>query len=72
MPEVEPRSSESGALVTVDETCALLALSRATVYRLMSAGELPSLQAGIKGARRIRRSDLDRFIERRLSAGAAS
>lgn len=48
-------------LLTVAETAELLQLSRAKVYELIARGDLVSVK--IDGARRVRRTDLDRFVE---------
>ncbi len=57
-------------LITLDEAAERLHVHRITVHRLISDGRLPSLKVG--RARRIRASDLDRFIEERLAAEVSS
>jgi excisionase family DNA binding protein len=52
-------------LLTVNETAALLGCSRANVYGLIEAGELPVISVGKSRGYRIDRSDIDEFIERR-------
>ncbi len=52
-------------LLKVPDVVACLGVSRAKVYELMASGELPSVRVG--GSRRIRASDLERFVcQRRL------
>ncbi len=52
--------------LTVEEVTALLKVSIETVRRWIRAGELPVLRiGGRRGGYRIRRADLDTFIERR-------
>jgi len=60
----------SDGLVTLREACRFLAISRATLYRLMQAGELQSAKIG-KG-RRIPRSSLVAFAARSLDARATT
>jgi len=47
-------------LLTIREACDRLKLSRASLYRLIQRGELPTVRIG--RARRVIREDLDRFI----------
>jgi excisionase family DNA binding protein len=47
-------------LLTIREACDRLKLSRASLYRLIARGELPTVRIG--RARRVIREDLDRFI----------
>lgn len=53
------KAGEPGFL-TVAEVAALMRVSTMTVYRLIKAGELPSIRVG--KSYRIRRADLDRYI----------
>lgn len=59
-------------LLTVPETAAHLRMDRKTVYRLISSGELRATDiSATKGGRtrtRIRRDDLERFIDARTRA----
>jgi excisionase family DNA binding protein len=48
-------------LLKATEVAELLQVSRAHAYNLMRRGEIPSVRMG--GAVRVRRSDLDEFIE---------
>lgn len=47
-------------LYTVKEVSKILLINAATVYELMNSGKLPYL---ILGSRKVRGSDLERFIE---------
>ena len=48
-------------LLTIDQVARRLLVSQATVYRLVSAGELPKLRIG--GSTRFRSADVERLIE---------
>ena len=54
-------------LLTVNEACQQLHLSRPTVYALINSGQLRSITVG--RARRIPRQALEEFITSRLLAG---
>jgi excisionase family DNA binding protein len=47
-------------LLTIREACDRLKLSRASLYRLIQRGELPTVRIG--RSRRVVSEDLDRFI----------
>jgi excisionase family DNA binding protein len=47
-------------LLTIREACDRLKLSRASLYRLIQSGQLPSVRIG--RSRRVVSEDLDRFI----------
>jgi excisionase family DNA binding protein len=49
-------------LLTVEEAAHELRVCRATVYALLQAGDLPSVQLG--RSRRIRRADLEAYVNR--------
>lgn len=51
-------------LLTLEEVQQRLAVSRTTVYRLIRAGDLPTVK--IRDSRRVREQDLDSFIEGHL------
>ena len=51
-------------LMTIKEVAEYLRISKATVFRLMRNGELPSIKFSAKRFTRIRRADLEAFIER--------
>jgi excisionase family DNA binding protein len=61
-PTTLPR--ESRHLLSPEEVREHLGLSRTYVYRLLASGALPSLRIG--RVRRVRPTDLERFIESRL------
>ena len=46
------------------EVGARLGLSRATVYRLIAAGEFATVAVGARGATRIEESEVSAYIER--------
>ena len=48
-------------LMTVPEVALLLRLSKGKVWELIGRGDLTSVK--IDGARRVRRADLERFVE---------
>lgn len=56
-------------LRTVAEVAECLRLSRATIYNLMDAGELPFVKIG--KSRRIRWVDVEKMIEQNTHGGAA-
>jgi excisionase family DNA binding protein len=49
-------------LLTAEQTCRVLNVSRPTLYRLMGDGALRSLR--VRGRRMFRRADLERFVAR--------
>lgn len=51
-------------LLTLEEVQRRLAVGRTTVYRLIRAGDLPTVK--IRGSRRVREQDLEAFVEGRL------
>jgi excisionase family DNA binding protein len=56
-------SIDSAALLlTADQACRVLNVSRPTLYRLMGDGSLLSLR--VRGRRMFRRADLERFVGR--------
>ena len=54
-----------GEILTLDEVAAYLKAGKRTVYRLAAEGKLPAFKLG--GTWRFRRSDLDEWIESKLS-----
>lgn len=46
-------------VLTLDETCSALRLSKTAIYALAKKGELPKLKIG--GATRFRRADVERL-----------
>lgn len=55
--------------LTTDQVAESLGLSRSTVTSMIGRGELASVKIG--GARRVRRRDLDEYLERLGTGGAA-
>jgi excisionase family DNA binding protein len=49
-------------LLTAEQACRVLNVSRPTLYRLMGDGALRSLR--VRGRRMFRRADLERFVAR--------
>ena len=54
-----------GGFLTLDETAALLAVSRTSIYRLMRRNELPWVRVG--GVRRVPKKAVNNLIERALA-----
>jgi excisionase family DNA binding protein len=66
MSDEKPKShGPEKRLLTVTETAAVLGCSRANVYGLIEAGELPVIAVGKSRGYRIDCRDIDEFIERR-------
>jgi excisionase family DNA binding protein len=61
--QVASADADSHRLLTVDGAADYLAISRAAVYNLLSAGELRSVRIG--RSRRVALIDLREFVERR-------
>ena len=59
----------SNNLLTVPEACRYLSISRATLYRLMDAGNIRRVRIG--GSVRFRPDDLDAFIDASLDTADA-
>ena len=51
-------------ILAPEELAVVLGCGRTTAYRLIAEGEIPSFTIG--RLRRVRRSDVDAFVERRL------
>ncbi|CAN5529806.1 hypothetical protein BH10ACT1_BH10ACT1_33330 [soil metagenome] len=66
-PVIEPVPPVPRLLLTFDEVAVALATSKATVKRLVVAGDLPAVQ--LLGQRRVRVADLDAYLES-LAGGA--
>lgn len=62
--------AQVGQIMTVDQVAAYLQLNRLTVYRYVREGEIPAARIG--KVYRIRREDVDAFLEaRKRGAGGA-
>ncbi|MFG1278333.1 helix-turn-helix domain-containing protein [Xanthobacter autotrophicus] len=59
----KPEGAERSPLLTVPEFASYLKVSRPTVYRLFSAGDVTPLKIG--GRTLVRRQDADDYIARR-------
>jgi len=63
---MEPTITVTEPLVyTPEQVASLLCISRFTVYRLIEQGDLPSVCIG--RLRRVRKADLERWMEEHLS-----
>jgi excisionase family DNA binding protein len=60
-PALEP-IDPAALLLTAEQTCRVLNVSRPTLYRLLDDGALRSLR--IRGRRMFRRNDIERFVAR--------
>ena len=60
-----------GRLMTIDDAANYLAVSKSTLYALVSKGEIRTVKFGCgpkaKGITRFRQEDLERFITKKLS-----
>jgi excisionase family DNA binding protein len=59
---VDTLPDDDALLLTVDEVCRKLRVSRSTVYELVKTGDLKS--ATIRRTRRFRRADVEAYIAR--------
>lgn len=57
---------EQAGFMTVNEVASLLRVSNMTVYRLITAGEIPAARIG--KSYRIRQSDVDKYLSDRFNA----
>lgn len=48
-------------LLTVEEACEIVKLSRPTIYDMIKAGELPCFEIGRRKQKRIKRGDLEKI-----------
>lgn len=58
-------------LLTIEEAANILKVSKVQIYRLWKKGELPVVRMGRRYTR-IRRQDIDSFIERHTDRGGRS
>jgi len=66
---MEPTITVTEPLVyTPEQVASLLCISRFTVYRLIEQGDLPSVCIG--RLRRVRKADLERWMEAHLSTAS--
>ena len=66
-PKIQAESTEY--LMSPEELAEFLGLGRTSTYALLRAGEIPSIRIG--KLRKVRRSDVDKFVEDRLAHGGA-
>ncbi len=63
-----PTQSAFSILMGVVEVARILRVSRATAYRLVNSGELPSVRmGGMRRIVRVRPADVTRYIERHIT-----
>lgn len=58
-------------LLTIEEAANILKVSKVQIYRLWKKGELPVVRMGRRYTR-IRRQDIDAFVERHTDRGGRS
>ena len=63
---VTQHAPEQAGFMTVNEVASLLRVSNMTVYRLITAGEIPAARIG--KSYRIRRTDVDKYLSDRFNA----
>ena len=61
-------AQERPLLLRAEEAAKLLSLGRSTVFQLLASGELPAVRVG--RAVRVRRADVERWIEERVGKAA--
>lgn len=66
----EAELNDPDQLLNPDQVAQVLQCSSRTVYLLFKAGELPSLK--VRSSRRVKRSDLQEYIERCASSKVTS
>jgi len=69
VPNTEIRTSEA-MLFTVEEAADILGIGRTTIYKLLNSGDLLGVKIG--RARRVPRSELDRYVAARLTMATAA
>jgi len=62
---MQKRSRDLEELLTINDTCDLLKISRPTVYRMIKKGVLKTVQVG--GRMRFHPDELRRYINRRAA-----
>ena len=61
---LHPQAEQTRYLMSPEELAEFLGLGRTSTYRLLASGEIPCVRIG--RLRKVRRSDVDAFIEARL------
>lgn len=69
--DTNKHASPLGEFLTIDDICGLFGLTRATVDGWLDAGELAHYRLGPRTIR-IKRSDLEEFLEQRRSGSPSS
>ena len=64
MHQTQQNPTEHEHLLSVEELARFLGVGRTSAYNLLSAGDIPSIRIG--KLRKIRREDVERFLEDRL------
>jgi excisionase family DNA binding protein len=62
-----PRTEETKRLLSADELARELGISRTSAYAILWSGQIPSMKIG--RLRKIRREDVEAFIEARMENG---
>jgi excisionase family DNA binding protein len=62
-----PQTEETKKLLSADELARELGVGRTTAYALLWSGQIPSMKIG--RLRKIRREDVEAFIEARMENG---
>jgi len=62
VPRIPAKESTASKLLTIQDVCRRLNLSRTTIWRLMNQHGLKFIRIG--GARRVRESDLESWLEK--------
>ena len=62
-----PQTEETKKLLSAEELAQELGVSRTTAYALLWSGQIPSMKIG--RLRKIRRKDVEAFIEARMENG---
>ena len=61
---LHPQAEQTRYLMSPEELAEFLGLGRTSTYRLLASGEIPCVRIG--RLRKVRRSDVDAFIDARL------
>lgn len=61
------KEAVTSEVIPVQEACAMLGISRGTLYRLIRVGEIPAFKLSKGGRWRFKRRDLESWLEDRKS-----
>jgi excisionase family DNA binding protein len=67
-PMPSPAEVKDKELLSAEEMAVVLGCGRTTAYSLLRTGEIPSFT--FRRLRRVRRQDIDAYVEERLGAGS--